>query len=172
MLWWQAEDGKNGCQQNVTLLHSWQRRLLKLVQEAVRTMADKYVEATESKKDTKAKSKKRDLKSHIQQLENTLSGKSMPPQPQREVATWASQCFKCGTWHFRRNCPTNVRQMTNAGANGDNGHPSVPWYTSEWELLQRIQTWNQRSKGLPAPQTVCMLMPNRDAGFQKQTCLV
>lgn len=46
--------------------------------------------------------------------------------------------------------------------------PSVPWYTLDWELLQRIQTWNQRSKGSPAPQTVCMLMPNRDAGFQKQ----
>lgn len=35
-------------------------------------MADKYVEAIESKKDTKAERKKRDLKSHIQQLENTL----------------------------------------------------------------------------------------------------
>lgn len=30
MLWWQAEDGKNGCQQNVILLHSWQRRLPQL----------------------------------------------------------------------------------------------------------------------------------------------
>lgn len=44
-------------------------------------MADKYDEATDSKKDTKAESKKKDLKSHIQQLEKTLYGKSMPPQP-------------------------------------------------------------------------------------------
>lgn len=46
--------------------------MLKLEQEAVRTMADKYDEATDSKKDTKAESKKKDLKSHIQQLEKTL----------------------------------------------------------------------------------------------------
>lgn len=46
--------------------------MLKLVQEAVRTIADKDVEATERNKDTKAERKKRDLKSHIQQLENTL----------------------------------------------------------------------------------------------------
>lgn len=70
--WWQAEGGKNGCQQNVILLHSWQRRLLKLEQDAVRTMADKYDEATDSKKDSKAESKKRNLKSPIQQLEKTL----------------------------------------------------------------------------------------------------
>lgn len=59
-------------------------------------MADKYDEATDSKKDTKAESKKRDPKSHIQQLEKTLQGKSMPPQPRGEAANWASQCFKCG----------------------------------------------------------------------------
>lgn len=51
--WWPAEAGRDGCQQDEILLQSWQRRSPKR-QEAVRTMADKYGEVTDNRKETKA----------------------------------------------------------------------------------------------------------------------